>query len=56
MAFPRIHEVGKFVEGKVGDVKSVRITRSGMVIIDCVCKRQGSKALNINTYEDHSCV
>lgn len=34
--FKNPHEIGKFVEGKGGGVKSVRITRSGMVTIDCV--------------------
>ena len=54
--FKNPHRVGKFVEEKVGAVKSVRITRSGMVIIDCVSKPQGWKALDISTYKDHSCV
>ncbi len=48
--------VGKFVAGKLEDVRSVKITRSGMVIIDCVSKWQREKALKIRTFNDYSSV
>ncbi|XP_044062409.1 uncharacterized protein LOC122880942 [Siniperca chuatsi] len=48
--------VGKFVGGKLGDVRSVRITGSGMIIIECVSKRQRERALKIHAFGDHSSV
>ena len=40
-------EVGKFIEKQVGRVDSVRITRSGVVIIVCGDVKQLNKALKI---------
>ena len=44
-AFGKPHEVGQYVEKWYGKVKSVRITRSGVVIIDCSDAEQMEKAL-----------
>ena len=46
------HEVGKFVERKVGKVKSVRVTRGGTVIIDCKDHVQSYRAINICSFGD----
>ena len=42
--------VGKFVEKRIGKVNSVRITRNGLVIIECKDKEQVFKALNIQQF------
>ena len=42
--FGNPHEVGKFIEKQVGRVNSVRITRSGVVIIVCGDVKQLNKA------------
>ncbi|XP_044076754.1 uncharacterized protein LOC122887519 [Siniperca chuatsi] len=50
------HDIGKFVGGKLGDVRSVSTRRSGMVIIDCISKGQKDRALKICAFGDHSSV
>ena len=55
--FMESHVVRKFIERKIGVVpRSVRITRSGMGIIDCVSKRQRDRALKVGVYSDFSCL
>ena len=44
------HAVGKFVERRISRVSSVRITRNGLVIIDCKNKEQVYKAPSIQQY------
>ena len=46
------YKVGKFVEEKVGKVKSVRITNGGIVIIECRDVDQLYRALNITRFGD----
>lgn len=41
------HAVVKFVVGKVGKVKSVRVSRRGMIIVECKSTEQVHKALGI---------
>ena len=48
--FSDLHAVGKFVVGNIGSVKSVRTSRSGMVVIECKSSEQVVKALNIYTF------
>ena len=43
-------QVGKFVEGVIGKVVLVRITRTGMVIIQCKDEEQEEKAIGIKTF------
>ncbi|KAK7877096.1 hypothetical protein WMY93_032176 [Mugilogobius chulae] len=50
------HVVGKFVGEKLGRVKSIRVTRSGMVIIECVSEKQREQALKIEVFVKHLCV
>ena len=45
-AFGKPHDVGRYVEKKYGKVKAVRITRSGVVIIDCNDAKQMEKVLD----------
>ena len=54
--FKEPHEVGKFVERKLGEVRSIRITRGGIVIIECNSRCQRDRALKIDAYCDYSCV
>ena len=48
--FGNQHEVGKFIEKRVGKVKSVRVTRGGTVIIECRNCDQSYKAIMIRDY------
>ena len=50
------HEVGNIIAGTdgVGEIRSVRITRSGMVIIDCKTKQQMKQVLRIDEWDDKS--
>ena len=34
-AFSDSHEVGRFIKEEIGEVKTVRVTRGGIVIIEC---------------------
>lgn len=45
--------VGKFVESTWGKVKSVRITRNGMVIIECTSKAQASNWIDLKFFNKH---
>ena len=36
--------------GKVGSARAVRMTRSGMVVIECVSEKQRKKALKIERF------
>ena len=49
------HEVGKFVAGKVGQIKSLRVTRGGLVIFECADAEQFEKAMRISTYGKWKC-
>ncbi|KAK7930877.1 hypothetical protein WMY93_007272 [Mugilogobius chulae] len=49
--FSNQHEVGKYVGEMVGDVRSVTVTRSGVVIIDCKSVCQRKNALDICAFE-----
>ena len=48
--FGNPQDVGKFIEKRVGNVKSVRINRSGTVIIECRDFDQSYRAVNIYSY------
>ena len=50
--FANPQEVGKFIEKRVGKVKSVRVNRSGTVIIECRDFDQSYRALNVYSYGD----
>lgn len=56
--FWEIHfEVSRMVKDALGKVESVRVTRSGFVLISCVLKEQKEKALwlyKLLTYEVES--
>ncbi|KAK7930715.1 hypothetical protein WMY93_007110 [Mugilogobius chulae] len=49
--FSNQHEVGKYVGEMVGDVRSVTVTRIGVVIIDCKSVCQRKNALDICAFE-----
>ena len=44
--------VGKFVSGKVSEVRSVRIMRSGMVVIEYNSKCQRGVNIMLHTYKE----
>ena len=47
------HSVAKAIGGKVGEVKAIRTTRSGIVVVECLSEEQMFKALNIRKYDGH---
>lgn len=47
-------EVSKMVERGVGKVESVRVTRSGLVLIFCVSSDQRKSVLAIRQIHDHA--
>ena len=48
-AFSDIHEVGRFIKKVVGEVKAVRISRGGIVTVECEPTEQRDGALKIRS-------
>ena len=48
--FSHPHAVSKFVVDRVGEIKSVRVTRTGMVIVECRNKQQMKEMSRIKRY------
>ena len=50
------HEVGTMLAAKVGEIRSVRTTRSGMVVIECMTLQQMKKVLRIDDWDGDNTV
>ena len=48
--FSDSHEVGRFIKEEIGEVKTVRVTRGGIVIVECKTTRQRDKELKIAAF------
>ena len=48
--FSDSHEVGRFIKKVVGEVKAVRISRGGIVIVECETTEQRDRALKIRSF------
>ena len=46
-AFSDSHEVGRFIKEEIGEVKTVRVARGGIVIVECRTTRQKDKGLKM---------
>ena len=51
--FKDYHSVAKAVGGKVGEVKSIRIARSGFVVVECVSEKQMFGMFSIKKVNGH---
>ena len=49
-AFSDSHEVGRFIKKVAGEVKAVRISREGTVIVECGATEQRDRALKIRSF------
>ena len=47
------HSVAKAIGGKVGEVKAIRITRSGIVVVECLSEEQLGHVLSIRKFDGH---
>ena len=46
-AFRDSHEVGRFIKEEIGEVKTVRVTRGGIMIVECKTTRQRDKGIKL---------
>ena len=49
-AFSDSHEVGRFIKKVGGEVKAVRISRGGIVIVECGTTEHRDRALKIRSF------